>query len=649
MRRVLRVLAIPVLALGLGSTSACFAAPLRAEDLFRASELDDASFSPDGRYLGTIVTDKEDHRNLLLFDTREHKPLGLRASGDFDFLTFDWLGSDRVVFSVRNEKMYSLGLFSARIADLDEYVPINSFDVTEVIGIPRDRPGHLLVWVVKSWRSKRPGPLLELNAALTINKLDAFTTQKAAVRTYRPPPSGPVIGWVSDRNGELALCATVVNGGIQWFSYAAATDSWSKVVLPVGSRLMGVDYDNRFLWVATVSPTKAYELRRYGMMNGRMDEPVLTDTFYDFGVGRLVFSEHEHALAGVEYDRRKPFSAWFLRSYAVAQATVDKAYPNTDNILVANDAADGKFLFSCGDAEHPPTFVLLDLDARTLTKVDSAAPWLTRQAMCRVVPMGFRTRDGVRLEGYEAIPDGAGPDHPVPLVVLAHGGPWARDRAVFNPEVQFLVSRGYAVLQPNYRGSIGYSPGISDDDNYDFRRMHDDVTDATRAMLATGIIDPKRVAIMGTSFGGYLAVSGVAFEKDLYRCAITISGVFDWESLVESKRYVARPGEYATLTEKLGMPGPDNARLRAISPLEHADQIHVPVLIAHGTDDNIVDVAQSKRLARALKRQGVPCETFYRYNELHGFNGNYNNRVEFYHRVEAFLAANLGGETLTPP
>jgi dipeptidyl aminopeptidase/acylaminoacyl peptidase len=235
----------------------------------------------------------------------------------------------------------------------------------------------------------------------------------------------------------------------------------------------------------------------------------------------------------------------------------------------------------------------------------------------------------------------------VPLVVLCHGGPWVRDTPDFNPEVQFLASRGYAVLQPNYRGSTGYSPEISHDREFDFRRMSDDVTDATRAILSMGMVDPGRVAIMGGSFGGYLAVAGVAFESGLYRCAVTVCGVFDWERQINSKSDVARPGEYEELTDRLGKPGPGNELLRQISPIDFASQIRVPVLIAHGTEDTVVDVAQSRRLASALKRGGVPHETFFRPLEGHGFF-SYRDRVDFYHRVEAFLAENLGGATLTP-
>jgi dipeptidyl aminopeptidase/acylaminoacyl peptidase len=326
---------------------------------------------------------------------------------------------------------------------------------------------------------------------------------------------------------------------------------------------------------------------------------------------------------------------------------MDAHRPDTENILRESDAAEKKFLFLLTGPLHPGSYELLDMESRRLNVLADEAPWIKGRTLCRVRPISFKARDGLTLEGYVTVPLGASKGHPVPMVVLAHGGPWVRDTDEFNPEVQFLASRGYAVLQPNYRGSSGYSPEISRAPAYDYRRMCDDVTDATRAILSTGLIDPKRVAIMGGSFGGYLAVSGVTFESGLYCCAITVCGVFDWERFVKSKSDVARPGEYEFLTDEVGKPGRDNKYLERISPLEHADQIHVPVFIAHGTEDIVVDVAQSKRLAKELKRRGIPYETFYRGVEGHGFY-DYKDRVDFYHRVEAFLARNLGGATLTP-
>ncbi len=637
------VLALPAA----GAQAALALTPLAAENLFRAAPLGQATLSPDGRHLGTIITDENDLKNLLIFDVTDFKVTGLRGTGSFEISTFEWLGNDWLVFNVLRDKLYSWGLYSTEISHTERYIPINQFDATEIVGVPKARPGRVLVWIRQASRDEgRPGSLLELNAKRYQTAADARNGAGVA-RTYSPPKLGVVMGYRSDQDGELALCVTWLNGRAHLFHFHPAGNSWSEVGVPPGARWMDVDPDTGFLWVVTHSDETGYSLRRMNLDTGELGEAVLTDPLYDLSTGRLFFSGVSHTLAGIVYMQRRPVSVWFSKAYASAQGTINEHRPATDNVLTQCDTAERKFLYMLTGPTHPGSYELLDLDAKKLNVLADEAPWLKKSAFCPVVPISFTARDGLKLEGYLAMPAGASREHPVPLVVLAHGGPWVRDTSEFNPEVQFLASRGYAVLQPNYRGSTGYSPAISRTSAYDYLKMGNDVTDATRAILASGMVDPNRVAIMGGSFGGYLAVSGVTFESGLYRCAITVCGVFDWERFIKSKGDVARPAEYELLTDEVGKPGRDDAYLERISPLEHAGNIHVPVLIAHGTEDNIVDVAQSKRLASVLKHHGVPYETFFRAVEGHGFR-DYKDRVEFYHRVEAFLAKNLGGATLTP-
>ncbi len=640
-----RLAAAALIALAAGERAntqpAC--APLSAEELFRGSLLTEAALSPSGRYLGTIITDEDDRKNLLILDLKGGEPMGLRATLDFEIANFYWLRDETIVFTAAKDKMFEYGLYTADIHELGRSIPINRLDLTQVVGLPQDRPDRVLLWI-KKWhdmRDQAPPLLVELNTQ------DNAYSENPTVRVFKEPDDGPVVSWGTDREGELALCTTWSRGGYHLHRYHPSSKAWSDISMPAQTRAMGLDFDDNLLWVVTISPKRAYELRRMNLSTGDMEAPVLTDPTYDIGAGNIVFSPGEHRMVGAIYVQQKLVSVWFSKTYATAQAIMNKLSPSTDNLLFDSDVSERKFLFQLNGSSQPESYNLLDLDAKKLTGIANANPALRGRPLFPVEPASFVTRDGVKLEEYECLPAGADAEHKVPLVVLAHGGPWVRDLPSFNPVVQFLVSRGYAVIQPQYRGSTGYSPGISHDGEYDFMRMHNDVTDATRAMIATGIVDPKRIAIMGSSFGGYLAVAGVAFDDGLYRCAITECGVFDWERQIRSKSDGGRPGEYEVLLGTIGRPGLDHEHLQAISPLEHADGIHVPVLIAHGTDDSIVDKAQSKKLASELRKHGVPYETFYRALEGHGFF-NYDNRVEFYHRVEAFLAANLGGATLTP-
>jgi dipeptidyl aminopeptidase/acylaminoacyl peptidase len=172
--------------------------------------------------------------------------------------------------------------------------------------------------------------------------------------------------------------------------------------------------------------------------------------------------------------------------------------------------------------------------------------------------------------------------------------------------------------------------------------MSHDVTDATKALIASGLVDPGRVAIMGGSFGGYLAVNGVVDEPSLYRCAVAISGVYDWEQVIRDRKYDYSQFDpwYALLLRQLGDPRNEPAKFDAIAPVRHIDRVRVPIFVTHGGYDPIADIGQSTRLISELKKHGVPYDSFIVSTEGHGML-HFTNRVEQYTRIEAFLAKNM--------
>jgi dipeptidyl aminopeptidase/acylaminoacyl peptidase len=231
------------------------------------------------------------------------------------------------------------------------------------------------------------------------------------------------------------------------------------------------------------------------------------------------------------------------------------------------------------------------------------------------------------------------------MVLNVHGGPWYSDTWGFGPENQFLANRGYAVLQVNYRGSTGYGKTFAQMANHQFaRKMHDDLIDAVNWVVAKGIADPKRVAIYGGSYGGYAALVGLTFTPDFFACGVDICGPTSLITLIKSFPPYWRPFLHARWYRYVGNPDDPAAveDLKARSPLYHIENIKRPLFIAQGANDVRVTKAESDRIVEALRAAGKEVEYMVAANEGHGF-ANPENRIEFYRRVEAFLAKHIGG------
>jgi dipeptidyl aminopeptidase/acylaminoacyl peptidase len=401
-----------------------------------------------------------------------------------------------------------------------------------------------------------------------------------------------------------------------------------------------MDPDGEHLWV--IDTKSVNRLRRYRLADGAMDEPIAAKVDDIFAGFSLIFSRRTRAIAGMIKDRLSP-SEWWAPEYHRAQRAVDTANPEGFNRLVSVDDADERFLFESGNPRDPGKHVLYEAKTGKIHVLTVAAPWLEKAPLANGEYFLFSARDAMALDARITLPLGPRPARGWPMMVLIRDELWDGVSWEFRPEVQFLVNRGFAVLEPNQRSSSRAEPQLSTDDLFNLNRMHEDITDATRATMAKWKIDPARIAIMASQFGATLAVSGAALEPTLYRCVVGIGGVYDWETFLRDRKFGFRSDTYAYLSDALGKPGTDKAQLAAMSPLSRADRIKVPVLLAHGKDDGSIYYNQSKSLASALKANGVPYETFFRANESNGFE-QYRNRVDLYKTVEKFLSRHLAGE-----
>lgn len=610
--------------------------PPAADVFFRPLLMDAPKLSPDGKHLAFLLPNKENNAALMTLDLGSKTPRAISGGGKFDVYHHDWLDEQTLVFNVSQWKLYAYGIF---IADRDQMqaVPLHRYEVTDIVSLPKDKPGHVLVSL-----EERPGRKASLVLMAAARVKGTFLEQdpdRAIVRHF-PRPPGEVLHWIADPRGWPLASVAHGSGANRLWHYREETTSWHQLQVDLDQVVpLAAQEDGSGLYVASYGEEDTLGLYTYDFATGTMSECLFRDGAFDFSSGRLVFSR-KGILTGVVYRQDAPVSRWFDPLYRQVQATVDQQFPGRTNELIDADEPANTFLIRSSTARHPGIYYLLDVAQKSLTKLYDPAPWIVEEQMRPMHVIRYQARDGTALQGYLTLPHGAAPEQPPPLVVLPHGGPWIRDVWGFDPEVQFLASRGYAVFQPNYRGSAGFGRQLSFELMGDFTGMHHDVTDGVKALIKAGHADPRRIAIMGASFGGYLALCGAAFEPNLYRCAITAVGVFDWAELMKNRRRQRAFAAYEFMRRKIGDPASDAERFEAISPIHHVDQIKVPIFVAHGKSDNNVSVSQSRRLVSELRRNGVPHETFFREWEGHGFF-NHDTKIEYYRKVESFLARHL--------
>lgn len=282
-----------------------------------------------------------------------------------------------------------------------------------------------------------------------------------------------------------------------------------------------------------------------------------------------------------------------------------------------------------------------------LTRLHAARPDLEGEPLRPMRPMIVPSRDGLELVSYLTLPEGAPEGRPVkslPLVLNVHGGPWARDAYGYDPEHQWLADRGYAVLSVNFRSSTGFGKGFVNAGNLEWgRRMHDDLIDAVDRMVADGIADPARIAIMGGSYGGYAALAGLTFTPEVFACAIDIVGPSNLATLLATVPPYWK-AFFENLALRVGDPRTEEGRalLAERSPLTHVARIARPLLIGQGANDPRVKQAESDQIVAAMQAKGLPVTYALYPDEGHGF-ARPENRISFYAVAEAFLAQHLGG------
>jgi dipeptidyl aminopeptidase/acylaminoacyl peptidase len=451
-------------------------------------------------------------------------------------------------------------------------------------------------------------------------------------------------GFLTDEAGQLRIGTRKQSRDTVWYRRNSSTEAFREFTrYPLhgyieGWESHGFAADNTTHWIVDYQNHDRGALYAVNMATGDKGEPLFIPPAGE--ITGLITTSRRDKLLGVRYLTDRTRYHWFDRTRADVQATLDNTFKGSVAHIVSSASDDQTHLVRVGSDRDPGTYYVLDLKKPELAPFKRIRPDIDPALMRPMEPIKYAARDGLVIHGYLTRPAGAEGKR-VPLILNPHGGPFGiRDAWGFEPEVQFLASRGYAVLQVNYRGSGGYGRAFLDKGRHQWgRAMQGDLTDAVKWAIAEGIADPERVAIYGASYGGYAALAGATLTPELYRCAVNYLGPSELGVVFKGfggDAYLGA-GEYDYHKEWVA---PDDAYAEATSPINFIDRIRAPTLHVYGENDARVEIKHWYRLESELKKHGKPYEAIVEKEQGHGFR-NERASITFYRKLEQFLATHL--------
>ncbi len=473
-----------------------------------------------------------------------------------------------------------------------------------------------------------------------------FNTKTGALSEYldvRNPEEAK--GWVFDQNDQARIMVASGKGartiyyrdvGGPWTKLASYDEFDVKAMIPVA---FGFD-DTMYVSLRADGDTTA--LYRFNLTTKQLDpKPLLSLEGFDYN-GSLESDRKAKKILGYHYVTDAAGTAWIDPKMKEAQQVVDKALPGLVNDITCRDCLTDKYMLVRSSTDRqPPVFFLYETAAKKLVMIGPARPQINAAQMGTRDFYRFKARDGMEIPVYVTLP--AGRKGPQPTVVMVHGGTWVRGAQwEWEAEAQFLASRGYVVIQPEFRGSTGFGAKLF---RASFKQwgltMQDDVADATQWAIAKGYSDPHRIAIAGASYGGYATLMGLIKNPELYRCG------FEWVGVTDIGMMSSIPWNDASLDwvdygmkTVIGDPDADAKQLEDTSPLEHASELHQPLLMAYGGKDRRVPIAQGVAFHDAVSKTNHNVEFLSYTDEGHGWSREPDS-IDFWSHVEKFLDKNL--------
>lgn len=628
-----------------------------AETFAQGSQARGAKLSPDRKSLGFMVM-ANNRRQVAVLDLEKNTINRLTSFTRQNASSFRWVNNERLLISLDHEGNESYGIYAvnkdgSQFRVLVEPPVVQGLQgalVAKYVFVESSIPGNdREVIVSANDRSARVPDLY---------RMDVYTGKRVLITQERPAETR---GWVLDGKGVPRVATSWDKDDKKYIvSYRSGPDAkWTELYRYAAGdpQIQPLSFlkDDKTLYALSNIGRDTYAVYTYDPESRKLG-PMLFEAPDGFDMGDndvvqgdersftnpdggIQFSPDTGEIIGFFYEGAKPTVVWTDEKFARFQKAIDGALPGRYNRI--SPAKDGqRMLVSSRSDRHPGTLYWFDPKTNSMERIYEAMPWIKEDQMAEMRPIEYKARDGLRIRGYLTLPKGREAKD-LPLILNPHGGPWARDTWGYDPDVQFLANRGYAVLQMDYRISTGYGRKHFEAGFKQLGlRMQDDKVDGLNWLVSQGIVDPKRVCLYGGSYGGYAVLIGLARDPDLFRCGINLVGVSDWEIIMRGLWYVGRgvygPDEIAKWVGDIDN-AEDRTRFEATSPVRLAARFKAPVLHGYGFNDPRVPIEHLKVIERALKSNDKRTESVVYNNEGHGWR-NPENRLDWYRRVDKFLA-----------
>ncbi len=597
--------------------------PLR--DFFRNPEKAYFQISPDGNHI-SFTQPYENRMNVFVQRRGTDKATRVTSVTDRDISAYFWKGNDRILYlkdfgGDENYHLFAVNIDGTREVDLTPFDSVQVRLIDDLI----DHPTDVLIGMNK--RNPQIFDAYRLNTASGELRMEAENP-------------GNIVSWMTDHDGNIRI-ATATDGVNVSILYRDNSAEPFRTLMQTNFKdsfsPLFFTFDNKNIYATSNLGRDKMAIVKYDVASGKEIEVIFEHPEVD--VESMAYSRKRKVLTQINYTTWKPEEKFLDKETEMIYGDLRKRLPGYEVAVTFNNKEEDILIVRTFSDRTLGAYYLYEKESGNLTKLAERNPWLNENELAPMKPISYKARDGLLIHGYLTLPLGKEPKN-LPVVVNPHGGPWYRDTWGFNPEVQFLANRGYAVLQINFRGSTGYGREFW---MKSFKQwggaMQDDITDGVKWLIAEGIADPKRIAIYGGSYGGYATLAGLAFSPELYACGVDYVGVSNLFTFLKTIPPYWKP-YLDMMYEMVGNPTEDSARFVERSPVFHAEKIKAPLLVAQGANDPRVKIDESNQIVEALRKRGVEVEYMVKDNEGHGF-ANEENRFDFYEAMEKFLEKHL--------